>query len=481
MKSSNKKSKNMAGAMRSIFNKLMIAYLIIMIIMLVIISGLMSNFLKDYFLEQKKQQLLKEGQDINQLAGKYILGYIDDKYLSFALSTVSQSVDANIWFVDSNGYVWAEAGFLDNSWRGVQLTGQDVKSVLAGNTITKIGKFDDRFSTPMLTVGVPIKIGKLVMGAVFIHSPLYEINNALNGVYRFIWLSLLISASVATILIYWISQKISQPLIEMSDIAKAMAKGDFSHKATIESNDEIGLLADSFNKMADALGNLEKMRRDFVSNVSHELKSPLTTIRGFVQGILDGTIPMDQQEGYLNIVLEETDRINKIIKELLELSRMESSQFKLSLSVFDINELIRRILLKQENYIEQKKLDVEIDFEQEHCLVEADKDRIEEVILNLIDNAVKFTPDNGKLRIATYTKEDKVYVSVSDTGMGITEEDLPHIWERFYTADKSRASGGTGLGLSIVKRIIEQHHQNIWVESKPGEGTTFTFTLKRAQ
>jgi signal transduction histidine kinase len=469
------------GGIRSIFNKLMLAYLIAMLIMLIMMSLLMSNFLREYYLNQKEQQLLNGGQDINQLAAQYLLGYIDEKYLNFALSTVDKTVNASIWFVDNRGYVWAESGFLDNSWRGVQLTGEDVKKVLSGETITKIGKFDDRFSTPMLTVGMPIKMGRLIMGAVFMHSPLYEINMALESAYRFIWLSLLISASVATILIYWISQRISQPLIEMSDIAKSMSKGDFSQKATVSSKDEVGQLATSFNKMAEALENLEDMRRGFVSSVSHELKSPLTSIRGFVQGILDGTIPPEEQAQYLTIVLEETDRLNKIIKELLELSRMESSQFQLTMSNFDVNELIRRVLLKQEKRIEQKELDVQIDFEQDRCMVEADRDRIEEVLINLIDNAIKFTPEKGHLIVSTRIEGNKVYISVSDSGIGISEEDMPHIWERFYTADKSRASGSTGLGLSIVKRIIEQHRQSIWVKSVPGQGTTFTFTLNHIE
>lgn len=464
--------------MRSIFNKLMLAYLIIMVIMLIIVSALMSNFLNNYFLEQKKQQLLAEGQHVNQLATQYMLGYIDDERLSFGLDTINRSLDAYIWFVDKTGYIWAESSPLDNSFRGVRLTEDEVSQVLSGKIITKTGRFNDRFSTPMITVGMPIRIGNIIIGAMFMHSPLYEIKKALYGVYRFIWLSALISGSITTILLYWMSRRISQPLIEMSDIAKAMAKGDFSQKATVASRDEVGQLAVSFNKMAEALENLEDMRRSFVSNVSHELKSPLTTIKGFIQGILDGTIPQHEQSQYLTVVLEETERLNKIIKDLLELSRMESAQFCLNVSVFDINELIRRVLAKQERRIEEKGLDVGVEFEGERCMVEGDRDRIEQVLINLIDNAVKFTPEHGRLAVSSRTQGSKAYISVSDNGVGISENDLPHIWDRFYTADKSRASGGTGLGLSIVKRIIEQHHQEIWVKSAPDQGTTFTFTMK---
>jgi signal transduction histidine kinase len=289
------------------------------------------------------------------------------------------------------------------------------------------------------------------------------------------------SQSVSKIL--WVSRKISRPLIQMNQISREIAMGDFRRRIKIASQDEIGQLAVNFNAMTDSLEKLEEMRRSFVANVSHELRSPLTSIRGYIQGVLDDTIGAQDHKRYLSVALEETERLSKLINELLDLSQIEAGQFPLNLSVFDLNELIRRILVGLEENIIQKEMDVKVQFEEEQCWVEADPDRIQQVVLNLLDNAVKFNREEGNLFIRTWKNGDKVYTKIQDEGQGISKEDIVHIWERFYQVDKSRSPnrGGTGLGLSIVKKIIEEHHQSIWVNSKLGMGTAFIFSLKAAK
>lgn len=231
--------------------------------------------------------------------------------------------------------------------------------------------------------------------------------------------------------------------------------------------------------MADDLERLEQTRRGFVANVSHELRSPLTSMQGFINGMLDGTVPESERDHYLGIVLDETRRLSKLISTLLDLSQIESGQTVLNFSIFDVNEMISRVLLRQENRIEGKGMDVAIDFGADTMNVSADADRIEQVLINLIDNAIKYGKQNGIITLTTKREGRTVTVVIADDGKGIPQEDMPFVFERFYKADKAHTIGnGTGLGLAIAKSIIDQHGQRIWVESKEGEGTRFIFTLE---
>jgi signal transduction histidine kinase len=231
--------------------------------------------------------------------------------------------------------------------------------------------------------------------------------------------------------------------------------------------------------MADALQNLENLRRDFIANISHELRSPITSIRGFIEGIIDGTIPEDKHKYYLQIALNESKRLTRLISDVLDLSRLESGEFSLKIGNFDINELIRVNIIRFENEIEAKKLNVDVTLSGSELNVVGDRDRVGQVISNLIDNAIKFTPENGEIIVKTNIDGKKVTVEVSDTGIGIPEDELKLIWDRFHMVDKSRTTKkGTGLGLSIARQIINQHGEKIWVESSEERGTTFTFTLR---
>ena len=233
--------------------------------------------------------------------------------------------------------------------------------------------------------------------------------------------------------------------------------------------------------MAENVSRLDQSRRSFVANVSHELRSPMTCIQGYVQGMLDGTIQDGEREKYLNTVLSETKRLTKLIGELLDLSRFEAGKTPLNKTRFDIDELILSVLFKFEKRIEDKGIDVEISFKEQPCFVEADMDRITQVVTNLIDNAVKFAAEKGRLIVWTHVVDNLCYVTVKNDGATIPADDLPFIFERFYKVDKAHTSGGgTGLGLAIVKRILEQHGQTISVTSAGGL-TTFVFTLERAK
>ena len=320
------------------------------------------------------------------------------------------------------------------------------------------------------------------MIVVYMHTPVQEVSAAREKVLKYFLTSGGFAIIVAVLLIYIFSLRLSRPLKQIRYAAARISNGEFEKRVSIRSRDEIGELAKAFNHMASALENIEKMRRGFVANVSHELRTPMTSIRGFIEGILDGTIPPEKHSHYLTIVRDETNRLNRLVTDLLDLAKMEAGEMKLSITDFDINELIRKCVIKLETLLLEKDLSVDADFEEEDLVVSGDPDAIERVVYNLLHNAIKFTPAGGRISIVTKSTRDAAEVTIRDTGIGIGESELDMIWDRFYKSDKSRSRDktGTGLGLAIVRNIINEHGQRISAQSKLGEGTAFTFTLAKA-
>jgi len=244
------------------------------------------------------------------------------------------------------------------------------------------------------------------------------------------------------------------------------------------------------DESARALLNLERELNQqeaaevaFVANASHELRSPMTSIQGFAQGMLDGVIPPEEQPHYLTVMIEESRRLNSLIRDLLDLSRIESQLTPKNFIRFELHEQIRRALIGFEGRIEEKRIEPKLEFATVEAYVLGDPDRLTQVFINLIDNAIKYTPEGGSIRVWTYpTLGDRLMVGVTDTGYGIPQEDIPYIFDRFYKVDTSHSQKtGTGLGLAIVKQIVEKHESTISVHSFPGRGTTFSFSLKRME
>ena len=282
---------------------------------------------------------------------------------------------------------------------------------------------------------------------------------------------------------YYAAYRVINPFIEMNHAVQCYSRGDFSTRIPVEGKDEAAQLGKSLNEMAEQLRGLEDTRRSFVANVSHELRSPLTSMKGFLEAMQDGTIPPENYPEYIEIVLNETRRMVTLVNDLLDLARIESGTIQLNFEVFDVNELIRRTLLTFEARLVENEMEMEVHFAQEQCMVYADPTQIGQVLRNLIDNAIKYSPKGRALFVSTYSMRKTVYVTVRDTGIGIPQEDVPHVFDRFYKVEKAHTPTpqmGSGLGLSIVKRIIESHGQSITVRSARGRGTQFTFTLERA-
>ena len=471
---------------RSLFSRLMVTYFIIILVTLLVLGILLSSLMQDYFLSTRANDLIREGNEMIPYIELYAVGFIDGQTLENYFKVVDRFLNTTIWITDELGYIWKSYSSDQSEierWKDQRLTVEEFVQVLKGKTITRVGRFEEQFQVPVLTVGIPLKINNRIRGAIFLHSPVNEMNSTLMGIYLNIWKAAFLSSALSMILLFWISRRISRPLVQINQISREIASGNFRRRVKALTRDDVGQLAVNFNAMADSLEKLEQMRRSFVANVSHELRSPLTSMRGYIQGVLDKTIKPEEQDKYLQVALDETQRLNRLINELLDLSQIESGQFPLHVESIDLNELIRRILISYEERIDLKELDVQVEFEDESCQVEADPDRLQQVIINLLDNAIKFNRQGGLLLLKTWSHQNAVYVKIQDQGPGIPKDEIVHIWEPFYQLDKSRSrkQGGTGLGLSIVKKIIEEHGQNIWVNSQTDEGTAFIFSLKPAR
>ena len=343
------------------------------------------------------------------------------------------------------------------------------------------GEFTGLFTGANVLCGSAIKNGNDdICGYVFSCSDAYMMADLWELMFKIVMGSILWVLLSALIAVYFISERVIAPLRDISNAAKSFAKGKFDVRVPVKGNDEVAELAETFNNMAESLNNYDNMRNTFMSNVSHDLRSPMTSIAGFVDGIIDGVIPPDQHEYYLKVVSNEVHRLSRLVSSLLDLSRIQAGDRKFTMARFDVCETAKLILFSFEQKIDEKHLDVEFDLQDERLFANADRDAIYQVLYNLCHNAVKFSSDGGKLRISiSKLKGKKLLVEVFNEGEGISEESMPYVFEQFYKADKSRGldKSGTGLGLFISKTIIEAHNEKIWVESEYGKNCSFKFTL----
>lgn len=466
---------------KGVFSKLVATFTLIISISFIITAAFLSYWFDSYYYNQRKAQLLNESQFIGTAAVNYVQGNISNDRINETIGYIGKYLSANIWLVDNYGYVYAASDINQKNLIGTQLVTSELQELRLGHTVEKTGTYGKVFTIQMHTFEVPVIYMGMFQGAIVMHTSLKEISGPLKKVYEIIWLSAILAILASCIVIYIISQKIIiEPLSKINYVADRISKGQFDKRVEISSDDEIGSLAKSFNSMADSLEEVEKNRRFFISNVSHEIRSPITSIKGFISGILDGIIPQNKEKYYLSIAYEETQRLTRLVNGLLDLSAIEEGQFILKTEEVDINEIIRIAVIKFETKIKAKKVKVDVSMHEDKLLVIGDKDRLIQVVTNLIDNALKYVPLGGDINIASKIKGDKVFVSIFNNGPSIPDEDLKHIWDRFYKADKSRSSKvSTGLGLSIVRSIMTQLGEDIWVDNKEAVGVTFIFSLKR--
>lgn len=466
---------------RSIFAKLLLFNIIIIILSFCIFGITEYNLLGSYVIEKKEATLRDLSKDLKDLVIQIrALGVLvpdTNRALNISIEYLANSANAYVFILNGDGTVFRSSSNIPG--KIYSFTKEQYGNVFLGESVRNLGKFHNMFSEDRLTIGIPINENGQVVGAVFSSVSAPEVYQLRYDIFRLFFLTALITIIIAFAFAYFLSKKISNPIKQLRIVAKSISNGEFHKRVDIHTKDELEDLGQTFNLMAESLEKLENMRRSFIANVSHELRTPMTTISGFIEGIIDDTIPVERHKQYLEIVLEETKRMSRLVNELLEVARMDSGKSPLEKTSFDIYELIKITLFGLEARIVRKNIQVNIHFLDNNCIVSADKDKIKRVVTNLLDNAIKFTNEGGEIVISVKPFDGKtVQISIKNTGSFISKEDLFHVFERFYKGDKSReGKSGVGLGLYIVKNIIALHNQKIWADSCE-QYTEFAFTLE---
>ncbi len=464
--------------------------MLIIVISFVALVAIITSTVNSYS-ESAKMELVKG-------SAKSVASYLEDRlfytdlpFSSFVqsnrddISSVMKVVTANsddikILITDTSGnIIHYTKGGVSQTNPGVSIPKALIDDLVNG---VKLNSLEGIFDEPHIICSVSVyNTNSYVVGTVLVFSATVSLNDLLGAMIKTILLASLWIMLAALIAVYFISEKVIGPLKDMSRAAKSFAAGHFDVRVPVRGSDEVAELAVAFNNMAESLDNLETMRNTFMANVSHDLRTPMTTIAGFIDGIIAGAIPPDKHEYYLGVIANEVRRLSRLVASLLDISRMQAGDRKFNMAPFDICEMARQIIISFEQKIDTKKLEVEFECEDDNMTVRADRDAIYQILYNICDNAVKFSSEKAVLRVTIMRyKEKKLLVSVYNEGQGIPPEDVPFVFERFYKSDKSRGldKTGVGLGLFIAKTIILAHHQDIWVKSQYGKNCEFCFTLE---
>ncbi len=466
-----------------LYFKLLSSYLIFAAIAILFLSTFTHNTADLYLIEKEAQQLHRESSLIaSDYRAKLTSPDLSLEETQDELEKLSVYLTAEIWIMDIHGRILIDssnpfAHTIADSKNPMKVDGFNVSDF--GSSYYQTGSFYDTFKEEHLTVYSTITNNYKVQGYIVIHKPMAEILAQSNEIVDIVSLSVIVVLICAFVLLFVFTFLVYKPIRKITNVAENYARGDFSKQIEVDSNDEIGYLANTLNYMATTLDTMEEQQRKFISNVSHDFRSPLTSIKGYIEAMLDGTIPVEMQEKYLNIILFETERLNKLTHNILDLNNFGSNGMSLDITDFDINEMIRTTTQTFEGVCNKKGLSFDLYLTGEQLFVKADMGKIQQVLYNLIDNATKFSNNNSVIVIDTNIRNEKVLISVKDSGIGIPSDSIKRIWERFYKTDQSRGKDkkGTGLGLAIVKEIVQAHNENINVISTEGVGTEIIFTL----
>ncbi len=478
---------------KSIFTKYITAFMLITIASFVMLTLVISTMMVNYYSDSGERQVDATANSMKYLLEERLADSPDSTLNEYVVShateledyfsaLVRNSYDTALFVADQDGTILISVGFRDPNF-GKEPLPELIMDAVREGTYSREDDMEGLFAVNRQITGIPMVDEEgAVIGAVFACSTSESINTLMRTTIKAIVMTCLWVLLAVLIAVYILCDRIIAPLKHMAVAAKSFAAGKFDVRVPVKGRDEIAELAIAFNNMAGSLSDLENMRSTFLSNVSHDLRTPMTTISGFIDALLDGTIPAEKQEYYLRMIGDEVRRLSRLVAALLDVSRLQAGDRKFVMSAFDICEMARVILISFEQKIDKKRLDVEFDVESENLYVWADHDAIYQILYNICDNGVKFSREGGKYRIRILEKERKVFVSVMNEGDGIKSEELPHVFDRFYKTDKSRSldKTGVGLGLYISKSIIDAHNEEIWVKSKFGEYCEFIFTLQKA-
>lgn len=491
---------------KSVFIKFVVAFLLINLACMLILTSIISSIVKIYSTNVKSRTLenaatyiadtVKEGMDKYEFTDDF-QAYVDayPEHIHTYLDATGINVDEIVMLiVDENGKILLSGGAEESHRFGGEdgifsytdpthtLPDSYLTELKKGDSYNAITTLDNLFEEDYMVYSLPIKDSSCnFMGGVIACSANSDMNILLSGMTKTIFMSTLWLMLALLVVTYIISERLVSPIRAMSRAAKKFAKGQFDVRVPVRGDDEISELASAFNNMAASLAGNEEMRRVFLANISHDLRTPMTTISGFIDGIIDGAIPPEKHEYYLGIVASEVRRLSRLVSTLLDITKIQAGERKFNMVSFDICEMCRQVLISSEQRIEAKNLDVNFDCDCDNMYVIGDTDAIYQIVYNLFDNAIKFSCDGGAYRITIVEENQKIVTSIYNEGVGIPEDDIPYVFDRFYKADRSRGldKSGVGLGLYIARTIIEAHGETISVQSEHGKWCRFSFTLPK--
>ena len=486
---------------KSTFAKYLTVFIVILLLSFVLLSGIITTTVGNRINSDREDSLIRTSTVLAGQMAEFtsdmpieeIETFIDSPIGAMSIiSLINVDDNVDVIIVNPEGKILlttvnttVEDGFRKPITSGelgeIDLGIFNVKSYGDGEHLSYLGKIASVSDAGYQFCAKPIIAKEQVRGYAIALISLDGESKMLSDIRKTIISSSLWVMLAAAVAVYFITERVTNPLKNMTKATKSFAKGDFSTRVTVSGDDEIAELGAAFNNMAESLDNFEKMRNSFLANVSHDLRTPMTTIAGFIDGITSGAIPPEKHDYYLGIISTEIHRLSRLVSELLDISRLESGERKFNFAEFDVAEMARVILISFEKQIEEKALDVIFEADSDEMIAVADKDALHQVLYNLMHNAIKFSKNGGKFAVSiTVIPGRKIRVSVYNEGQGIPKEELPLIFDRFYKADKSRGldKSGVGLGLYICKTIIDAHGEEIHAESPNSNGAEFWFTLK---
>ncbi len=470
----------------TLYIKFLVIYIIFGFVAIFTVATLSSELIESH-LESEEIDTLN--QQANILGSTFLPTYYAEDTILFNedlsaqlkvfLQGVRTSLDASVWFVDTQGTVLSYS-ITSGSSTPPEII-EDFNPIESGSKSYLSGNYHGYLNEESITVIAPITIGFYTPGYILIHKSYDDINNHYDVIMKIIYLTITIIYAFSFCILAAFHFLIYLPLRKITYAATQYASGNLSHEIQVHTHDEMGYLSASLNYMSSQLRDMEDYQKKFIGNVSHDFRSPLTSIKGYVTALSDGTIPLEMQEKYFNIILFETERLTDLTQDLLTLNEFDTKELLLNKERFDLHEMIKKVATSFEGTCTTRKISIELLLVSKHLEVCADKRKIQQVLYNLMDNALKFSSVNSSIIIETSEVNDRIFVSVKDYGMGIPKENLNKIWERFYKSDLSRGKDkkGTGLGLAIVKEIIQAHNEHINVISTEGVGTEFIFSLSK--
>lgn len=470
--------------MKSSFTRSFTTAATILLLALTILGASFQYQVKEYLVGATVSSLEQDAQVISNLAAAYnVGGTLSNRELLLNLNVVSQVTNADVVICDSDGYIILCSDALSGcQHQGLQLNQEYLQKVFENGSDSATGHIDGLYEEERYVVSAPIVSNDTATGLVIVSVPTLTTGKTLNRISNIFLTAAVFVVLISVLAVTAFARRESKPLRDMAKAANDFAHGNLEARVRVEEDysEEVEELALAFNNMASSLQKSEYRRQEFVANVSHELKTPMTTISGYIDGILDGTIPPERRAHYLQIVSDETKRLSRLVRSMLDISQLQQEQGipEEQKIHFDLEECAGQVLITFEKKINDKGINVDVDFPPHPVFTVANQDSITQVIYNLIDNAVKFCPRGGTLGLKIREGNSKAYVSVSNDGDTIPPEELPLVFDRFHKLDKSRSRNrdGWGLGLYIVKTIVCSHGENISVSSKDGK-TEFTFTM----